>query len=58
MASYDIEPFLPSYGDIATDSAYPHSKSPLPVCITLSLRGCCWLLLTLIDSLMSTSLGH
>ena len=31
MTSYDIEPFLPSYGDKATDSAYPHDKSPLPV---------------------------
>jgi len=31
MASYDIEPFLPSYGDDATDSAYPHSTSPLPL---------------------------
>lgn len=31
MASYDIEPFLPSYGKKATNSSYPHSDSPLPV---------------------------
>jgi len=30
--SYDIEPFM-SYGQYATDSAYPHSKSPLPVSV-------------------------
>lgn len=29
--SYDIEPFLKSYGAFATDSAYPHSTSPLPL---------------------------
>jgi hypothetical protein len=40
MTSYDIEPFLPSYGDDATDSAYPHRKSPLPVRIA-SLRKFC-----------------
>ncbi|OIW31661.1 FAD-binding domain-containing protein [Coniochaeta ligniaria NRRL 30616] len=28
--SYDIEPFT-LYGEHATDSAYPHSKSPLPL---------------------------
>ncbi|KAK5653719.1 hypothetical protein OQA88_8750 [Cercophora sp. LCS_1] len=30
MVSYDIEPFTP-YGEFATDSAYPHSFSPLPL---------------------------
>jgi hypothetical protein len=30
VVSYDIEPFM-QYGKHATDSAYPHSKSPLPV---------------------------
>ena len=29
--SYDIEPFVKSYGQKATDSAYPHAKSPLPL---------------------------
>ncbi|GME28882.1 FAD-binding domain-containing protein [Neofusicoccum parvum] len=29
--SYDIEPFLKTYGDNATDSAYPHANSPLPL---------------------------
>lgn len=29
--SYDIEPFLNTYGEKAVDSAYPHSKSPLPL---------------------------
>ena len=29
--SYDIEPFLKTYGEKATDSAYPHANSPLPV---------------------------
>ncbi|KAL9056195.1 MAG: hypothetical protein Q9162_003074 [Coniocarpon cinnabarinum] len=29
--SFDIEPFLPSYGQHATESAYPHSGSPLPL---------------------------
>lgn len=28
--SYDIEPFT-KYGGIATDSAYPHADSPLPL---------------------------
>ena len=28
--SFDLEPFF-GYGDHATDSAYPHSDSPLPV---------------------------
>lgn len=28
---YDIEPFLKTYGQKATDSAYPHAKSPLPL---------------------------
>ena len=28
---YDIEPFLKTYGQYATDSAYPHDKSPLPL---------------------------
>ena len=42
MASYDIEPFLPSYGDNATDSAYPHSTSPLPVrMIHTGVAICC-----------------
>ncbi|KAK3313645.1 hypothetical protein B0H66DRAFT_629614 [Apodospora peruviana] len=30
VASYDIEPFTP-YGQYATDSAYPHESSPLPL---------------------------
>ncbi|KAK3358407.1 hypothetical protein B0T24DRAFT_644220 [Lasiosphaeria ovina] len=30
VASYDIEPFTP-YGSKATDSAYPHASSPLPL---------------------------
>ncbi len=29
--NYDIEPFLPSYGNKSTDSAYLHTGSPLPV---------------------------
>lgn len=29
--NYDIEPFLKTYGQNATDSAYPHDKSPLPL---------------------------
>lgn len=29
--SYDVEPFLKNYGQKATDSAYPHAKSPLPL---------------------------
>ena len=29
--SYDIEPFVKAYGQKATDSAYPHQKSPLPL---------------------------
>lgn len=29
--SYDVEPFLKSYGQLATDSAYPHGNSPLPL---------------------------
>ncbi|KAB2576489.1 FAD linked oxidase [Lasiodiplodia theobromae] len=29
--SYDIEPFLKTYGEKATDSAYPHANSPLPL---------------------------
>jgi hypothetical protein len=31
FVSYDIEPFLKTYGSKATDSAYPHDKSPLPL---------------------------
>ena len=31
FVSYDIEPFLTSYGTLATDSAYPHAQSPLPL---------------------------
>lgn len=31
MASYDVEPFDSKYGKFATDSAYPHDDSPLPV---------------------------
>ncbi|KAK0112689.1 hypothetical protein ONS95_014428 [Cadophora gregata] len=30
LMQYDIEPFLP-YGQHATDSAYPHADSPLPL---------------------------
>ncbi|KAG8161219.1 hypothetical protein KVR01_009483 [Diaporthe batatas] len=30
MLSYDIEPFL-EYGEHATESAYPHDESPLPL---------------------------
>jgi len=30
VASFDIEPFT-NYGRFATDSAYPHSDSPIPV---------------------------
>lgn len=30
LLSYDVEPFL-NYGKHATDSAYPHSNSPLPL---------------------------
>jgi hypothetical protein len=33
-ASYDIEPFT-KYGEFATDSAYPHDYSPLPVSLSL-----------------------
>ncbi|KAL6717473.1 hypothetical protein ACLMJK_005388 [Lecanora helva] len=29
--SYDVEPFLSTYGQKATDSAYPHGESPLPL---------------------------
>ena len=29
--NYDIEPFLTSYGQKATDSAYPHARSQLPL---------------------------
>ncbi|KAL9608862.1 MAG: hypothetical protein Q9167_006327 [Letrouitia subvulpina] len=29
--NYDIEPFLRTYGQKTTDSAYPHAKSPLPL---------------------------
>ncbi|KAL9088095.1 MAG: hypothetical protein Q9159_003293 [Coniocarpon cinnabarinum] len=29
--SYDIEPFLTNYGQYATDSAFPHADSPLPL---------------------------
>ncbi|OJD37898.1 fad-binding domain-containing protein [Diplodia corticola] len=29
--SYDIEPFLKTWGDNATESAYPHANSPLPL---------------------------
>lgn len=29
--SYDVEPFLKTYGEKATDSAFPHGDSPLPV---------------------------
>ena len=29
--SYDVEPFDKNYGQKATDSAYPHAKSPLPL---------------------------
>lgn len=28
---YDVEPFLRNYGQYATDSAYPHANSPLPL---------------------------
>ncbi|KAL8818331.1 MAG: hypothetical protein Q9191_007964 [Dirinaria sp. TL-2023a] len=28
---YDIEPFLKTYGQKTTNSAYPHAKSPLPL---------------------------
>ncbi|KAL1642408.1 hypothetical protein SLS58_005482 [Diplodia intermedia] len=28
---YDIEPFLKTWGDKATESAYPHANSPLPL---------------------------
>ncbi|TVY64336.1 hypothetical protein LSUE1_G008087 [Lachnellula suecica] len=31
LASYDVEPFLTSYGQYATDSAFPHADSPLPL---------------------------
>ena len=41
FVSYDIEPFLKSYGAKATDSAYPHSNSPLPLNLYFS-----WLLPT------------
>ncbi|KAL2062001.1 hypothetical protein VTL71DRAFT_6267 [Oculimacula yallundae] len=30
LLSYDVEPFL-KYGEYATDSAFPHSSSPLPL---------------------------
>lgn len=30
LLSYDVEPFL-NYGQYATDSAFPHEKSPLPL---------------------------
>lgn len=30
VASFDIEPFT-KYGEHATESAYPHHASPLPV---------------------------
>lgn len=30
LLSYDVEPFL-NYGQYATESAYPHSNSPLPL---------------------------
>jgi len=36
-ASYDIEPFT-KYGEFATESAYPHKHSPLPVCPVLILK--------------------
>ncbi|EKG19594.1 FAD linked oxidase [Macrophomina phaseolina MS6] len=29
--SYDVEPFLKNYGEKATDSAFPHGDSPLPL---------------------------
>ncbi|KAF4539443.1 FAD linked oxidase [Lasiodiplodia theobromae] len=29
--SYDIEPFLKTWGEHATESAYPHTNSPLPL---------------------------
>ncbi|KAK7720388.1 hypothetical protein SLS57_005477 [Botryosphaeria dothidea] len=29
--SYDVEPFLKTYGEKATDSAFPHGDSPLPL---------------------------
>ncbi|KAL1614040.1 hypothetical protein SLS56_012195 [Neofusicoccum ribis] len=29
--SYDVEPFLKTYGEKATDSAFPHGGSPLPL---------------------------
>jgi hypothetical protein len=30
LLSYDVEPFL-KYGQHATDSAYPHANSPIPL---------------------------
>lgn len=33
--SYDMEPFL-HYGDKATESAYPHANSPLPLNVYFS----------------------
>ncbi|EKG19765.1 hypothetical protein MPH_02911 [Macrophomina phaseolina MS6] len=31
VVSYDIEPFLHNFGEKATDSAFPHTQSPLPL---------------------------
>lgn len=54
MVSYDIEPFLTSYGKLATDSAYPHDQSPLPVCLVVFYVMRC----ADVDSLISTFRGH
>ena len=31
LVSYDIEPFSDTYGEHATDSAFPHANSPKPL---------------------------
>ncbi|KAB5516975.1 hypothetical protein GE09DRAFT_1262901 [Coniochaeta sp. 2T2.1] len=33
---YSLEPFVPGYGRLTTDSAYPHSDSPFPLDLTFS----------------------
>lgn len=37
--SYDVEPFLKNYGEKATDSAFPHGDSPLPVSVSRTSWG-------------------
>lgn len=56
FVSYDIEPFLKSYGAKSTDSAYPHSDSPLSLNLyftwTLPIEDAYW------RGIMQNSVNH